>query len=241
MNTAYIVLMLLGAYLVGAIPIGYLIVKKMTGEDIRLTGSGKDGATNVERRAGKDWAKITLILDALKGYIVSIIALVIFGLISWVIGVALLLVIVGHRFSIFLYFASSPMYEDNEKVPVSMKLKRVFSRLKGGSGVASFLGFIVPILAICNFTYPWTILGTVGLIAGWLTVKKKKRIMSLANLFLLALIILYFGLLGWLTNFAFYPYLILFTVGTALFVMANHWENIKRLRRGIEPASDFLG
>lgn len=240
MNIIFTVAMLTGAYLVGAIPVGYYVTKKITGRDIRLIGSGKIGATNVEREAGQNPAKITLILDALKGYSISAIALFIFGLVSWVTAVSLLLVIAGHRFSIFLYLTSPPKYENQGQIPVLIKIRRVFSRLKGGSGVASFLGFIIPILAGSNFAYPWTVLGTITLIAGWLVVKKKKKIMSLANLFLLALIILYFGLLGFFTHFAFYPYLIIFTVGTALFVIANHWENVRRILKGTETETDFL-
>ncbi len=240
MNIIYTIAMLLGAYLVGAIPVGYYVTKKITGRDIRLIGSGKTGATNVEREAGQNPAKITLILDALKGYSISVIALLNFGLLSWIVAVSLLLVIVGHRFSIFLYLASAPKYKNQGRVPAFTKVRRVFSRLKGGSGVASFLGFIIPILAASNSAYPLTVLGTIGLIVGWLVVKKKTRIMSLANLLLLALIILYFGFLGFFTHFAFCPYLIIFTAGTALFVMANHWENIQRLLKGTETTTDFL-
>lgn len=55
------------AYLLGSIPFGYLIVRATAGADIRETGSGGTGATNVTRRAGR-WAGIlTLLLDAAKG------------------------------------------------------------------------------------------------------------------------------------------------------------------------------
>lgn len=252
MDTIYTALMLLGAYLVGAIPVGYWITRKKTGKDIRLVGSGKTGATNVEREAGQGQAKITLTCDALKGAFIAFIALFNFGPLSWVTGVSLFLVIIGHRFSIFLYFASPPKYEGQGKVPVLTKIRRAFSRLKGGSGVASFLGFTVPIIVASNLAYPLTFLGTIGLVAGWVIVKKRRKIMSLANLLLLASIILYFGLLGllvqftWFTQFAwldqltFYPYLIVFTVITALFVMVNHWKNWQRLLKGTEPPTDFL-
>ena len=43
------------AYLIGAIPTGYLIVKSKTGDDIRTIGSGSTGATNVKRVLGKKW------------------------------------------------------------------------------------------------------------------------------------------------------------------------------------------
>ncbi len=55
------------AYLFGSIPFGYLIVRATQGADVRETGSGGTGATNVSRRAGKAAGVMTLVLDALKG------------------------------------------------------------------------------------------------------------------------------------------------------------------------------
>jgi len=55
------------AYMLGAIPFGFLLVKIFRGEDIRLTGSGNIGATNVARSGAKGLGAATLLLDALKG------------------------------------------------------------------------------------------------------------------------------------------------------------------------------
>ena len=63
------------AYLIGSIPTGYLIVKKLKGIDIRQTGSGSTGATNVKRILGTKWFFIVMFLDALKGVIPVLIAL----------------------------------------------------------------------------------------------------------------------------------------------------------------------
>ena len=60
-------LTLIVAYLVGAIPTGYIFVKMKTGEDLRRIGSGSTGATNVKRVLGKKWFFITLLTDAFKG------------------------------------------------------------------------------------------------------------------------------------------------------------------------------
>lgn len=68
------------AYLLGSIPTGYLIVRATQGADIRETGSGGTGATNVSRRAGKAAGVVTLILDALKGAGAVAIAKLILGL-----------------------------------------------------------------------------------------------------------------------------------------------------------------
>ena len=67
------------AYLLGSIPFGYLIVRATQGGDVRETGSGGTGATNVSRRAGKAAGVLTLVLDALKGAAAVAIAKVILG------------------------------------------------------------------------------------------------------------------------------------------------------------------
>jgi len=67
------------AYLLGSIPFGYLIVRATEGADVRDTGSGGTGATNVSRRAGKAAGVVTLVLDALKGATAVAIAKLILG------------------------------------------------------------------------------------------------------------------------------------------------------------------
>ena len=58
-----------GAYLCGSIPFGLLIVRAVSGADVRTVGSGNIGATNVARAAGRPAAIATLVLDALKGLV----------------------------------------------------------------------------------------------------------------------------------------------------------------------------
>ncbi len=55
------------AYLLGSIPIGYLLVRFFRQQDIRSVGSGNIGATNVLRYGGKSLGAITFLLDVLKG------------------------------------------------------------------------------------------------------------------------------------------------------------------------------
>jgi acyl phosphate:glycerol-3-phosphate acyltransferase len=55
------------SYLSGSIPFGYLLVRIFRGEDIRKTGSGNIGATNVSRKSPA-LGVLTLLLDALKGF-----------------------------------------------------------------------------------------------------------------------------------------------------------------------------
>jgi len=94
------------AYLIGSIPFGYLIVRAKGGGDVRDTGSGGTGATNVSRRAGKAAGVVTLILDALKGAIAVIIAqLMLKGDdTTWLPAAAAIAVIVGHVFPVWLRF-----------------------------------------------------------------------------------------------------------------------------------------
>jgi acyl phosphate:glycerol-3-phosphate acyltransferase len=56
------------AYLLGSIPFGLILVRVVRGEDVRLSGSGNIGATNVARSGGAKLGAFTLVLDALKGF-----------------------------------------------------------------------------------------------------------------------------------------------------------------------------
>lgn len=102
-----ILAVLIGAYLIGSIPTGYIIVKLAKGEDIRKIGSGSTGATNVKRVMGKKWFFITLLLDAFKGALPVVLAKIFattftdIGLLPVLAAVA---VILGHSKSIFLNF-----------------------------------------------------------------------------------------------------------------------------------------
>ncbi|HSE04020.1 MAG TPA: glycerol-3-phosphate 1-O-acyltransferase PlsY [Methylomirabilota bacterium] len=63
------VLGLLAAYLIGAIPVGFLVARAARGTDIRRSGSGNIGATNVLRTLGTGPAVLTLAGDIVKGYL----------------------------------------------------------------------------------------------------------------------------------------------------------------------------
>src|SRR5207253_9865031 len=67
MLTAYAIVALL-AYLLGSIPFAYILVRLFMKQDIRASGSGNIGATNVARSGAKGLAIATLLLDAGKGY-----------------------------------------------------------------------------------------------------------------------------------------------------------------------------
>ena len=99
--TQFIVVLL--AYLIGSIPFGYLIVRAKMGADVRQTGSGGTGATNVSRRAGKLAGVLTLALDALKGCVAVLLAKSVVGS-EWLIPAVAIAVIAGHIFPVWLGF-----------------------------------------------------------------------------------------------------------------------------------------
>jgi acyl phosphate:glycerol-3-phosphate acyltransferase len=80
------------AYLIGGIPFGFLWVKLTTGKDVRASGSGNIGATNVLRTTGRAAGVVTLLLDIAKGYAAV-----------WM-SVAALAVMAGHAYPVFLKF-----------------------------------------------------------------------------------------------------------------------------------------
>jgi acyl phosphate:glycerol-3-phosphate acyltransferase len=112
-------LAVLFGYLIGSIPFGYLIVRMRYGADIRESGSGGTGATNVSRRAGKIAGLLTLLLDAAKGVAAVLLArlLVSEGSSAWVISISAVAALLGHIFPVWLKF-------------------------RGGKGVATGLGMM---------------------------------------------------------------------------------------------------
>lgn len=102
------------AYLLGSIPTGLLLAKAFGGVDIRTTGSGNIGATNVYRTMGRKVGVMTLVGDCLKG-LVPVLAAKWLGLSApWIAAVGTA-AFIGHVYTVFLGF-------------------------KGGKGVATALG-----------------------------------------------------------------------------------------------------
>src|SRR3979490_2761936 len=103
-------LVLLIAYLLGAIPFGFLLAKWKTGGDVRTSGSGNIGATNVMRTSGRAAGIATLLLDIGKGYLAVWIAGRLTGGPSGADGLwmslwmsaAALAVMAGHAYPVFL-------------------------------------------------------------------------------------------------------------------------------------------
>src|SRR5690242_4417335 len=201
-----VVLVLIVAYLIGSIPFGYLIVRLTGGGDVRKTGSGGTGATNVSRRAGKLAGVLTLILDAAKGAFAVLVAGVALSHhratinVRWVVAAAAVAVIVGHIFPVWL-------------------------KSRGGKGVATAAGaffMIAPFALLCA--------GLVFIIVVALT-----RYVSLASLAAVVLIPFFLWLQKWLIQPAadIRPPLTAAVVGALLIIFA-HRGNICRLTNGTE-------
>jgi glycerol-3-phosphate acyltransferase PlsY len=91
------------SYLLGSIPFGYILVRVFRGKDVRQTGSGNVGATNVSRTSPV-LGVLTLILDALKGFVAVAITRGLFPGHSALMGAAAFCAIVGHVFPVWLRF-----------------------------------------------------------------------------------------------------------------------------------------
>jgi acyl phosphate:glycerol-3-phosphate acyltransferase len=132
-------LVALQAYVLGSIPFGYLLYRIRQGGDVRSTGSGSIGATNVLRGAGTAAGAATLLLDAAKGYVAVMLAGFLTGHAPEWMSLAAVLAILGHIFPVFLKF-------------------------RGGKGVATGFGAF---LAIAPFPVLWVMVIFVIVAAGW--------------------------------------------------------------------------
>ena len=209
-------LVIILAYLVGSIPFGYLIVRLSAGADVRETGSGGTGATNVSRRAGKAAGVLTLVLDALKGAVAILIARALLGnggarallgdgsasaLFSdgpgtnygWWLAATAVAVIIGHIFPVWLGF-------------------------RGGKGVATGAGVFLMIA-------PFALLGAGVVFVGVVLIT---RYVSLGSIVAAATIPVF----GWFSGLR-VPELTGAIVGALLIIFA-HRANIARLIRGTE-------
>ena len=142
------------AYLIGSVSFAVVVSKCMRLPDPHSYGSGNPGATNVLRTGNKRAAVLTLLGDALKGFVAVVLARMILGeeslsssLNSWILCGVVVAVFLGHLFPIFHGF-------------------------KGGKGVATACGIL--------FGINW-VLGLATL-ATWIIVAKFMRYSSLAAL-----------------------------------------------------------
>jgi glycerol-3-phosphate acyltransferase PlsY len=172
------ILLVICAYLVGSIPTGLLLAKAFGGVDIRSTGSGNIGATNVYRTMGPKIGIMTLLGDCLKGVIPIVIAKSLGLPVAWIalIGLAAFL---GHVYTVFLGF-------------------------KGGKGVATALGVFLAasplavLVALAIFSlvlYKWRYVSLASITAtaimpSLVALIDRKPVMVLMTLVIAAVVIL---------------------------------------------------
>jgi glycerol-3-phosphate acyltransferase PlsY len=129
---AIFIALVIGGYLLGSIPFGIIVGRRARGVDITELGSGNIGAANVAREVGLGWGIVTLLADALKGFIpVAVVPCLLCGsgevdeALRGLVGLAAVL---GHQFPVYNY-------------------------KRGGKGVATCLGVFLAISPMsCAFS-----------------------------------------------------------------------------------------
>jgi glycerol-3-phosphate acyltransferase PlsY len=111
------------AYVIGAIPVGFLVARAFGITDIRTQGSGNIGASNVLRTAGRVAGLLTLGGDIVKGYLAATAGATVGGLTPLAASTGAIAAIVGNCWSVFLL-------------------------LRGGKGVATGLGALLAVVPL---------------------------------------------------------------------------------------------
>ncbi len=211
-----ILLVLVLAYLIGAIPFGWIVVKLSTGRDIRGVESGRTGGTNAMRAAGIFAGILTASLDAGKGVLAVWMARwlspVDMPYRDWLLVVASLMVIIGHNYSIYLLEYHRPTAK---------------WRFRGGAGGAACFGGAIGLWApIGVFVLP--LAAAVWFFIGYASVTT----MSIA--FFTILIFAYKAIQGTLP----WQYIVYGIVAEAIVIWALR-PNLDRLRKGTERMHGF--
>jgi glycerol-3-phosphate acyltransferase PlsY len=206
------------AYLLGSIPFGYLLVRIFRGEDVRRSGSGNIGATNVSRKSPV-LGVLTLLLDALKGF-ASVMAAI---LLSPPATVA----IISYRSS-WYQFLSQPKDRTTAAWAAAAALCAVIGHMfpvwlkfRGGKGVATGLGSFLIIA-------PKAVLVAVILFAAVVAIS---RYVSLGSI--IAVVAFPFAVLL-LHEYGNSPMAIALISLASVLIIAKHHANIRRLLAGSE-------
>lgn len=201
------VFMILGAYMLGSIPWGY-IIGRIYGVDVRTVGSKNIGATNVTRTVGRIPGKICFVLDFLKGGLPVLAAQQIAAAGVWKSGAELVVVavmlatILGHIFPVFLQF-------------------------KGGKGVSTAAGSIMALAPI----------PLIAAFAVWVVVFLVSRYVSLASISaaaVLPVVAWAFAVAGIGSPVAHSKLTLIFLTVIAVLAIVRHHSNIRRLLNGTE-------
>ena len=194
------------SYLLGSIPFGYLLVRFFRGDDIRLSGSGNIGATNVARSGAKGLGAATLLLDAFKGMLAVALALFL----------ALKYHLCPHG---NLCIAAMQLVMAAAAAAILGHMFPVWLRFKGGKGVATAMGAFV-------LVYPKELLIIVAI---FIVVVVATRYVSLASILAAAA----FPPAVWLLAHPGWQVLLAVTAICG-FIVVKHRQNIGRLLAGTE-------
>ena len=200
------VFMILGAYLLGSIPWGF-IIGRMYGVDVRTVGSKNIGATNVTRTVGKIPGKICFILDFLKGCLPVLAVQVVaksgaWQGFEWVVIAVMLATILGHIFPVFLQF-------------------------KGGKGVSTAAGAIMALAP-----YPLLVAFAVWVVVFF--VSRYVSLASITAAAVLPVVAWAFKLAGIGSPAARANWTLIFLLVVAVLAIVRHHTNIRRLLNGTE-------
>jgi glycerol-3-phosphate acyltransferase PlsY len=163
MITPFFVLFLIFAYLMGSIPFGYLI-PKMRGIDIRNVGSKATSSTNVSRAMGWRWGIVNIVMDVLKAFIPTTLALIYLHN-DWEIVLAAIMPVIGHVFPVWLKFkggkGGAPLYG-------SMIALVGFKSIVVLVGLACFIAILAisKRMSVANLFFSWTLVILVSLLDG---------------------------------------------------------------------------
>ena len=206
MITLYLIVAVV-AYLLGSIPFGYLLVRIFRGEDIRQTGSGNIGATNVARSGAKGLGIATLALDAIKGalavWLAALVAASKYNLCGIehpctpalrLMSLAALCAVLGHVFPIWL-------------------------RFKGGKGVATALGVFCVL-------FPKAILLALAIFILVVAITRYVSLGSILGAIAFPIAAYFMQNADWLS--------LLLASGVSLIIILKHHQNISRLLAGTE-------
>lgn len=202
------------SYLIGGIPFG-LIVSRIKGIDIRRHGSGNYGATNVGRVLGRKWGVLVLSLDAIKGGLTSV-------------G-AMMFLQSGHHHHEIEQVQRDFIWLGTGLCCVIGNIAPAYLRFKGGKGVATTLGVILGI-------WPYLTLPALATTLVWTVVVMLSRYVSLGSIVAAGVLPLAFLLISRLKEWPLkdhYPLLGLTLVVGAM-ILVRHRSNIGRLLAGTE-------
>jgi glycerol-3-phosphate acyltransferase PlsY len=171
--SAFSLAFVFAAYLLGAIPFGLVVARRVAQVDVRMVGSGNIGATNVARAAGKGVAAVVLLLDAMKGFAPTALAVLVLAEPWWAAAVGFA-AFLGHCFPVYLRFRGGKGVATALGVSLALApwaalagAATYFAVYKGfrvsslGSLSGALVATIVAFLTVADPAYAWAVVGMV--------------------------------------------------------------------------------